>query len=76
MHISVKHICTSTNPETASENGFGERCFWYQFAAIAVKFLSCQRALAITAQHLFIHEILVVNFENIKIFYLAVIFLH
>ncbi len=42
-----------------SENDFDERYFWYQFVAIAVKFLSCQRTFAIAAQqlkHFFIHE--------------------
>jgi hypothetical protein len=70
---------TSTNPETAGENDFDERYFWYSFVAVAVKFLSCQRTLAIAAQqlkHFFIHEILIVNFKNIKIFNFAVIFLH
>jgi hypothetical protein len=50
---------TSTNSKTINENNFDERCFWYQFVAIAIKFLSCQRTFAITAQqlkHFFIHE--------------------
>ncbi len=56
---SSSESSTSANPETAGENDFGGRYFWYQFAAVAVKFLSCQRTLAIAAQqlnHFFIHE--------------------
>ncbi len=85
-----RDISTSANPETAGENDFRGRCFWYHFAAAAVKCLSCRpfcrfrgQIFELSAYQLrrswrFFHtwNFLAVNFKNIKIFNPAVTFLH
>jgi hypothetical protein len=53
----LTEFTSSANPETAGENDFRGRCFWYHFAAAAVKFLNCQRISCAAVEDFFIHEI-------------------